>query len=288
MGLWINNYLDFDLAINALVLLCAFVFALAVALLAGFFPALRLSAYQPIKSLKNLKANNKGKLGLRKTLTTFQFVISLLFIITSMVVFNQFKHFMQYKYGFNPQNVVNVNLQSNDFEVVKAAFNTLPGVSSTTGCAYLPVTGRNDNTTLKKSGTEETFRAIDLSADEDFINTLQINLLAGKNLLEESTANAILVNEATVKELGYNNAIDIVGEMIETQGSEALQVVGVLEDFTFHLLFTGRQTGSVIIRKIPEKFKYISIKHPLCSLIKLSRGRIHFSIREFTISVRQA
>jgi len=260
LELWINKYLNFDLNINFEVILSSFVFAITVGLLAGIFPALSLSGYQPIKALKSLKSRSKGKLGLRKTLTTFQFVISLLFIITSMVVFNQFKYFMQYEYGFNSQNLININLQSNDFEVVKSAFNSVPSVSSVSNCAYLPVTGRNDGITLKRTDKDDKFTAIDLSADKNFINTLKINLLAGQNLTDESTNNEILVNEATVKKLGFDNAIDIVGESIEMQSPEALKVIGVIEDFTFRPLIMGREIEPVIVRNIPEKFKFISVK----------------------------
>ena len=262
LGLWINQYLDFDLNIDPGVVLISVQFALMVGFIAGIFPALNLSRYRPIKSLKNLQSNGKDRIWIRKILTITQFATSLIFIVTSIVVFNQFRHFMQHEYGFDAGNVVNINLQSNDFALVKSALNGVPGVSSISGCAYLPATSRNDNISLKKQGIEETQRTIDLSVDEDFIQTLKINLIAGQNLPTAGVGDNtfILVNEETVKAFGYDNPRDILGQSLETTGGRALQVVGVVENFTFHLLFNGRPTGPVIMRNDPEKFKFLSVK----------------------------
>jgi len=264
LKLWVNQYLNFDLNVTLEVVLLSLGFALLVGIIAGIFPALHLSGYNPVRALRNLKLGQPGRLGLRKVLTTIQFGLSLLFIITAIVVFNQFRHFMQFEYGFNPDNVLLVNLQSNDYELAKTAFSRVSGVDDVAGCAYLPATGRNDNTRLKKPGSspeEEGHRAINVGVDESFIRTLEINLIAGKNLPPAGSglSSMILVNEATANVLGYDNPLDIVGESLETS-SDTLQVAGVVEDFTFHLLFNGRPIGPVIMRHVPETFKFLSVK----------------------------
>ncbi|MGB3586515.1 MAG: FtsX-like permease family protein, partial [Tunicatimonas sp.] len=264
LKLWVNQYLNLDLNITSEVVLLSFGFALLVGIIAGIFPALHLSGYNPTRALKSLKLGQPGRLGLRKVLTTVQFGLSLLFIITAIVVFNQFRHFMQFEYGFNPENVLLVNLQSNDYELAKTALSGVPGVDDVAGCAYLPATGRNDNTRLMKPGSppeEEGYETINVGVDESFIRTLEINLVAGQNLppAGSGSSSMILVNEATANVLGYDNPLDIVGESLKTS-SDTLQVAGVVENFTFHILFNGRPIGPVMMRYVPETFKFLSIK----------------------------
>ncbi|MEM1134296.1 MAG: ABC transporter permease [Bacteroidota bacterium] len=263
LNLWVNQYLNFDLDANIEVYFIFIALALLIGLIAGIFPAFRLSGYKPVKALKNMDGVATSRLGVRKVLTIVQFVISLVFIITSIVGFNQFQHFMQYEYGFDPHNVVNINLQSNDYELVKKTLNEIPGVTDIAGSAYLPGSGRNDGIMLKKYGAEETEikEAIDLSIDESFINVLDIELLAGRNLSTQhaSSNSLILVNEEMAKVFGYDNPADIVGQSFEGN-NEIFQVAGLVENFTFSLLFLRQITRPVVLRNEPAKFNFANVK----------------------------
>ncbi|MBT28341.1 MAG: hypothetical protein CMO01_01680 [Thalassobius sp.] len=267
LSLWVNQFLNFDLEGGYAVYFIFIGFAILIGLIAGSFPAFKLSSYKPIKALKNVNEISKdrlglSKLGMRKALGVFQFVISLLFIVTSILLFNQFKYYMQFQYKFNPQNVVNINLQSNDFDKVKTAMSSIEGVSYISACAYLPVSGRNDNVSLNKfeGKDEDAIATVNLSTDDNFINTLEINLIAGKNLPAGAGAeNFIIVNESVVKSFGYNNPHEIIGEPFRV-GNDEVQVVGVIEDFPFHLLFTGRNTSPLLLRHNKDAINYASVK----------------------------
>ena len=257
-GLWLNKYLGFDLDANIYVYLIFLGFALVVGLIAGIFPALRLSKYRPAKVLGSQNGTGVSRSRLRKVLTVTQFVISLLFIVTSVVIYNQFGYIMNFDYGFNAKNVVNINLQGNDFYLVKNKFGSIPGISGISGCAYLPATGRNDNTSLKMPGVEEAQKAIDLRVDENFLDLLEINLIAGRNLSSADIGNIswILVNEETARVFGYDHPTDIVGASFDG----GLKVVGVFQDLTFHPPSSGRHTGPIILRNEPGRFKFVSLK----------------------------
>ncbi len=261
LNLWVNQHLNFDMQASLPVFIIFIGLALLTGLIAGAFPALRLSGFRPIKALKKQSERSVGGLALRKVLIITQFVISLLFIVTSIVGFNQFKHFMAYEYSFDAHNVVNINLQSNDYQLVKNALQDVPGVTEISACAYLPGGGRNDGITLKPPG-EEGIQVIDLSVDEGFINTLDIELMVGSNLSNEgaNASESILVNKEMARVFGYESAIDIIGESFETANGQSLTVVGVVEDFTFSLLFVRQIIRPVILRNEPEKFHFVNVK----------------------------
>ncbi|MGD1889137.1 MAG: ABC transporter permease [Cyclobacteriaceae bacterium] len=262
LNLWINEHLKFDLHAQWFVYFIFLGFALFIGLIAGLFPALKLSKYKPVISMKNLEVFRIGRLRIRKIMTSVQFVLSLLFIITSIVIYNQFRYFLQFEYGFNPQSVVNINLQSNDYQIVKNELGSIPGVLDISGCAYIPATGRNDGTTLTRPSTDTTTNAIDLHVDNSFLNILDINLIAGRNLpkVARDTNDYVLINTQAVMKLGYDHPASIVGELINVAKNRPHKVIGVFEDFNFFLPFSGRRTGPIALRHEPTRFKYVMVK----------------------------
>jgi putative ABC transport system permease protein len=202
-----------------------------------------------------------GKRGLRRILTVSQFAISLVLIITSIVIYNQFKHYRQFDYGFNPKNVVNINLQGKDFQLVKNSLKNVKGIKEISGCAYLPSTGRNDGLTLKVPGKDTSFNAVDLSVEQDFVKVMEIPILHGKDIQTDASGKTdfILVNEEAARRFGFKHPAEIVGQSY-TLDDKNVQVAGVIKDFTFFLLFSGRATGPVVLRSNPASIKYATLK----------------------------
>ncbi|MBL0741963.1 FtsX-like permease family protein [Chryseolinea lacunae] len=261
-GLWVNQFLNFELPMTPGVYVAFVCFALVVGIIAGAYPALKLSTYQPIQALRNSGNAGHGKLGLRKVLSVSQFVVSLLFITTSLLIYQQFKHYLAFDYGFASHNIVNVELQGADYEKVSHVFGTVQGVSTISATDIIPATNRNDNCQLRKvNATGDYFSVGLLQTDENFADNLELKLLAGKKLpAGTSSARFILVNEAFVKQMGYATPADIVGEAFESAwGKELWEVVGVVRDFRFKLLLNADVVEPLAMRNTAN-YHYANIK----------------------------
>jgi putative ABC transport system permease protein len=251
--------------------------AIGVGLLAGIYPALILSGYQPIKALKSLTEVGAGKLRLRKVLGISQFVVSLFFITTSILIYNQFKHYLTFDYGFQTENIVNIPLQSMDYNKLSGEFQRIPGISTISACDIIPATGTNNTNEVKVMGSTEEFQAVGvLNIDRNFPENLGIELIAGKGFgsSDQAAATQILVNEAMVKDLGYPTAESLIGEQFETKwGDDLLVVAGVVKDFRYKLLLNEDVISPLMMRYNPSQFQYVNVRiaspDPMKTLSKL-------------------
>lgn len=102
-----------------------------------------------------------------------------------------------------------------------------------------------------------------LVADENFIANLDLTMIAGKNFPESSVPfhQLILVNEAAVREYGFDQPLDMVGQIFESKyGEETLEVIGVVADFRFKMLMNEHRIGPLVIRNQPAQFNYVQVK----------------------------
>ncbi len=262
-GLWINKHLKFDLPDSPEVYISFVAFALLTGFVAGIYPAFHLARYEPVRVLKNIGSIGIGKLGLRKVLSVSQFVISLFFITTSILIFNQFKHFLEFDYGFASANIVNIDLQGNDYRKLANEWSSIPGVGTISATNIVPATGQNNNMHLRRSGEAGDYlEAGILHTDENFIDNLGLKVIAGKGLPEptDSSGRYIVVNEQMVHALGYKHPAEIIGQVFENKwGNEPMEVVGVVEDFRYKLLINSHDIGPLVMRN-EQDYVYANVK----------------------------
>jgi predicted permease len=207
-------------------------------LLAGFYPARVLSSYLPALSLKgqgSAQSNHRGYL--RKTLIVFQFSVSLVFIIGTLVVADQVNFVLNKDMGFNKDAIITVNADENNpidqLNVFCNKVRELPNVKIVSRHQHTPAAQRHGGTFIEYKGAGGA--KIDASfdfCDENYVPLFGLKIVAGRNLSHSDTLKEYLVNETCAKALGFRNPADAVGKTVEIGMSDSKrQIVGVLKDF---------------------------------------------------------
>lgn len=212
--------------------------ALLVGICAGLYPALYLSGFDPARVLKGKVRRGTKSSGLRSSLVVFQFTISIA-LIAGTIIINQQMHFILNKdAGFDKEQVLQLqstNVLGDQVETFKEAIKAIPGVVNASISDYLPIEGtkRNGNTVYNE-GQEKAEEGVFAQAwviDEDYLETLGINLLEGRNFVKDRAAEAqrAIVNEEMIRKL---NMDDPIGKKFDRFGN-AVEIIGVVENFHY-------------------------------------------------------
>jgi putative ABC transport system permease protein len=208
-------------------------------LLAGWYPARVLSAIQPLLSLRGQVAQQlNSKSRLRRALIVFQFTISLVFIIGTIVVGRQIHYVLNTDLGFNKDAILAVDmpedLPRNGREFLITQCSRLPGVQMTSlaGGSPISVFGHG-NTYLANNGNLDTKieAGCDL-IDPNYILLYGLTLVAGRNMFPGDSSGAYIINETAAKALGFHHPADAIGRTFTCGfGGQPGPVVGILKDF---------------------------------------------------------
>ncbi len=219
--------------------------ALGIGLLAGSYPAAVLSRFRPIEVLKGKLTATRHGIALRNGLVVFQFMISVILIISTIIVFNQLQFIRNKELGFNQEKVLSLrgaNVLNTQTEAFKEELLKLPEVSEVGGCNTMPGEAFF-GTSFRKEGDTETAFGSGITIDEDFINCLEMELLDGRNFSDAfNDSLSLLINETAVQELQMEDPIGKRLITINTNfqtGEETLTtytIVGLVKDFHFQSL----------------------------------------------------
>ncbi len=225
---------------NALsIALFLFMACIAVTLLAGFYPSLVLSKFNPINALKSkLAARTTRGISLRKGLVVFQFVIAQTLIIGTLVIVKQMKYFTNQPLGFDKEAIVNVPLPTDSLSNTKLPFikqqlQTINGVKTVSLNSNTPIEDNDDNWTMPvfdHADKQVDFWSIIKTADNDYSDVFKLPLRAGRNLQPSDTFREFLVNEMFMHNLHITDPNDILGKDLSF-GNTKGPIVGVLKDF---------------------------------------------------------
>jgi len=241
----INQLLELSLSFNILSDPAVFIFLLTVTIvvtaLAGFYPSIVLSRFNPVNALKSkLTANTANGISLRRGLVVFQFIIAQALIIGTLIIVMQMNYFMDQPLGFDKDAIINVpfrvdSLRISRLDYLRQQLLSVNGVQAVTFSSNTPVEDADDMwSTFKFDNAieEEDFKAITKFADNEYVPAYKLQLVAGKNLKPSGFTREFLVNESLVRSLGFKKPADILNKEISIWGDRIkCPVVGVLKDF---------------------------------------------------------
>jgi putative ABC transport system permease protein len=240
------------------------ILVIIVGMLAGIYPSFFLSSFNTIKVLKGVPSYGSSKSTIRSGLVIFQFFVSTALIISTIVVYQQL-HFMQNKkLGYDKNQVLFLPdaylLGSNQFafkqnllqdnRVISASIGkSIPGSANMDGTEIFP---KNE----KGNGVEIHTNIYHI--DYDFLNTLGIHVIQGRNFSKEfqTDSSAILINEVAVSQLGWTG-MNPLGRSIVRSGQKEYKVIGIVADFHYAsvkqriaplIMMLGNNYGGLIVK----------------------------------------
>ncbi|MBZ9731140.1 ABC transporter permease [Salegentibacter sp. JZCK2] len=278
---WLNEFtgkeIEYSIFTDPLLLLSFLGITLTVGILAGIYPALVLSNFKPVKVLKGsvLGDHEPGKIPfLRHGLVVIQFTLSVLLIISAIVVYNQVNYLHNKDLGFNKDQIMffplrGANMQANK-ESFKMQLEQLPGVSSVSiGYGFPGDAVAGDGIKVHRNGLVEEQGATQLMVDFDYIETLGIEMVAGRPFSEEMGTDkdkAFIINETAVKNLGYGTPENALGQKlswniwnnVNQDSIKEGQIIGVVKDFNYKSLYEKVET--TVLQIFPPAASKVAVK----------------------------
>lgn len=238
----INLWMEVDLSLNQLAAPDKIAYLVLVAftliVLAGYYPAVVLSGFDPVKAIKG-KASEIGETShfFRKSLICFQYFIALLFLIGTFVVVKQVKFLLENDLGFTKEGILMIKLPKSDFSKLQSfrdQLEIIPGIEKASLHHQAPMSTSTDGGFVKYDGRPEweDFIVRDRWADEQFLNTYSLELVAGRNIILYDSLTEVMVNESFVKKLNLEDPDNVLGKNVFLDNSGmAGKIVGVVRDF---------------------------------------------------------
>ncbi len=245
----------------------AFLLALTIltTFLAGTYPAMIVSGYQPILALKGkMRSTGNGQNNLRRGLIVLQFTISQIVLIGTIVAYSQMKYFRTMDLGFEKDEIVNIPIPDNTHGQVEALQAKLAGeadIKSISFSAFSPMSQSNWQTGFKFENDTEflDFTIVMRPADTAYVHTYGLELVAGRLYLPADTIREYVVNEAFVYKLGFKDPKEILGKRMAIGGSDyRLPIVGVVKNFNTYSLH--REIIPCVLTTLKNNYGLVSVK----------------------------
>ncbi|MCH7756341.1 ABC transporter permease, partial [candidate division KSB1 bacterium] len=262
-----GKQLSLDFGNNVFLLTGLLFMALIVGFISGAYPAFFLSSFKPIAAIKGDVGSGKSSSILRKGLVIFQFVISSILMIGTVVVYGQLDYVRSKNLGFEKEQVVVLPYSGKEQPLITALLQH-PNVVNASVSQRVPVNARNrDRRSILPEGSQQPIQVESYIIDSRFLETYGIKLAKGRNFsrVTPTDAGAFLVNETAVQEFAWSTPEAAIGKSIDWgPGQKKGRVIGVVKDF--YLASLHAKIAPLVLQMLPEESwwrTFISVRiHP--------------------------
>lgn len=239
---------------------------LVVTLISGLYPALVLSSFRPIEAIrKAVSGSSHRRLSLRNILLAFQFVISVVLIISSIAISLQMKYILNKDLGFESEDVVVFDLpgqEENDLNAVRRSMESIKEIENYSLAFSSPTDGNNMGTNFESrdSDVKGDMTANIKFADSSYLSTYNLRLLAGSwypSRHPEDSVFSWVVNERLIGMLGFGSAPEALGKHLMVSGLHG-RIIGVVKDF--HVYSLAEKIDPIAFTYLPGYFSRLHIK----------------------------
>jgi putative ABC transport system permease protein len=266
LDMYLGKTLNLGVLSTPWILPAVAVMVIIVGFLAGSYPAIFLSRFQAAVIFRSGAPRGPSKAGLRRILVGVQFFIAGALIVCTLVVLKQVRYSETKDLGFNKDNLIVVNNRDatrlKNAPVVKDQILKRTGTLAVASVDSFPSAQNRSISTVRIEGQEEDQGKIvqSLEVDEDFIATMELKLIAGRNFEygRATDKEAILLNRTAVQNLGLE---DPVGQFLY-RGEKAYRIIGILEDWNTNsihsriyptALFHADETAGELVIRLPSE-----------------------------------
>jgi predicted permease len=229
--------------------------------LAGSYPAVYLSSFNPIKVFKSIKIKSGGSALLRKGLVVVQFSVSIILIASTIIIYQQIQHVKNRQLGYRKDNLLQVELKEKSLEQIKTIHNQLinTGVVENTGMSQwqtllVHATNPNFSWENKEPGKQVPVSMNNISAG--YVATTGMELIKGRQFYPEENrdTSSVIINEAMAKIIG---ASDPIGKTIRDNGKSYV-IIGMIKDYIFNDMY--KMSAPLVLTCNPSQLEYLHIR----------------------------
>ena len=267
---YFNNLLGAHLTLNFFAnwysIPALIIFALFVGFLAGSYPALFLSSFNPYEVLKGSVKNSQRNGNLRRVLVVFQFTVSILLIIGTLIMYRQISYMLHKDIGFNKEQLLVINRADALGAKVKAfktAVKEIPGVVNIASSTAVPGRNNNNNGYTMEGRKDESFLMTTNWVDYDYMDTYGFSLTSGRSFNESYATDkqACMVNESVIK--NYNITEPEKARFIlpgDPKNLQYLNIIGVVKNFNFESLKNPIQPYIFCFKTDENLWGYLTVR----------------------------